>query len=304
MAKGISLHFGLNAVDPAAYQGWSGPLNACEADARDMQALAQSVGYESQLLLTERATRAALTTGIADAAARLASGDIFLLTISSHGGQLPDLSGDEDDSLDETWCLFDGQVIDDEVSLALTALAEGVRVVVVSDSCHSGTMVRTHAARAIYGDMLSRQAAVAASAIAEDGTVRSTAEIFSALAADVPAALPRVMPAEISSRIYFGDKPAFDARSANPELKDVAARVKASVILLSGCQDNQLSMDGPFNGAFTARLKTVWNGGGFSGGYDAFVSRIVAGMEPTQTPGIFRIGKREPAFDADRPFTI
>ena len=32
-ATGLSLHVGLNAVDPAHYAGWSGPLNACEADA-------------------------------------------------------------------------------------------------------------------------------------------------------------------------------------------------------------------------------------------------------------------------------
>ena len=33
--KGVSLHVGLNKVDPQHYAGWSGPLNACEADAED-----------------------------------------------------------------------------------------------------------------------------------------------------------------------------------------------------------------------------------------------------------------------------
>ncbi len=36
MSKGISLHLGMNAVDPAHYGGWSGELLACEADANDM----------------------------------------------------------------------------------------------------------------------------------------------------------------------------------------------------------------------------------------------------------------------------
>jgi len=36
MAKGIALHIGLNSVDPHKYEGWSGPLSACEADANDM----------------------------------------------------------------------------------------------------------------------------------------------------------------------------------------------------------------------------------------------------------------------------
>ena len=36
MAQGISLHIGLNSVDPGHYQGWDGKLNACEFDAKDM----------------------------------------------------------------------------------------------------------------------------------------------------------------------------------------------------------------------------------------------------------------------------
>lgn len=41
MAKGISLHIGLNSVDPVHYQGWDGKLAACEFDAKDMVALAR-----------------------------------------------------------------------------------------------------------------------------------------------------------------------------------------------------------------------------------------------------------------------
>ena len=33
MAKGVSVHIGINEVDPAHYGGWTGALNACEADA-------------------------------------------------------------------------------------------------------------------------------------------------------------------------------------------------------------------------------------------------------------------------------
>jgi hypothetical protein len=36
MARGQALTIGLNAVDPKHYEGWSGELNACEADANDM----------------------------------------------------------------------------------------------------------------------------------------------------------------------------------------------------------------------------------------------------------------------------
>jgi hypothetical protein len=48
MAKGIALHIGLNSVDPHKYEGWSGPLSACEADANDMADLARTQGLPPQ----------------------------------------------------------------------------------------------------------------------------------------------------------------------------------------------------------------------------------------------------------------
>jgi hypothetical protein len=38
-----------------------------------------------------------------------------LLTYSGHGSQIPDVSQDEVDHYDETWCLYDGQLLDDEL---------------------------------------------------------------------------------------------------------------------------------------------------------------------------------------------
>jgi hypothetical protein len=61
---------------------------------------------------------------------------------SGHGNQVPDLDGEEPDKLDETWCLYDGQMIDDELYRMYGALAEGVRVLILSDSCHSGTVAK------------------------------------------------------------------------------------------------------------------------------------------------------------------
>ena len=52
------------------------------------------------------------------------------------------MSGEEEDKKDETWCLYDGELIDDEVFIELAQFAEGVRIIVLSDSCHSGSVVR------------------------------------------------------------------------------------------------------------------------------------------------------------------
>ena len=140
--KAMSLHIGLNAVNPGAYSGWDGPLAACEFDAHDMAAIAKSRRMKSTLLLTRKATRANALAAMRAAAKALKSGDLFFLTYSGHGGQVPDVDGDEPDRQDETWCLFDGQLIDDELYFELSRFAAGVRILVLSDSCHSGTVTR------------------------------------------------------------------------------------------------------------------------------------------------------------------
>ena len=129
-ARGYSLHVGLNLVDPASYEGWDGELTACEFDAEDMANLSASVGYEAKVLKTTEATREAVIGEIKAAAARMNPGDIFFLTYSGHGSQVPDFSGDErlerpEDAVDETLCLYDGQVVDDELYALWAAFPEG-----------------------------------------------------------------------------------------------------------------------------------------------------------------------------------
>jgi hypothetical protein len=76
-----------------------------------------------------------------------------------------------------------------------------------------------------------------------------------------------------------------------------------AVILISGCQDNQTSLDGDRNGAFTERLLTVWNRGSFSGNYARFHAVIKSGMPPTQAPNLFTLGSAS-SFLAQRPFQV
>ena len=123
--KGLSLHIGLNAVSPAAYGGWSGDLAACEFDAKDMAAIAASRGMKSTVLLTKKGTRAKTLAAMRKAAKALRKGDFFFLTYSGHGGQVPDVTGEEADKQDETWCLYDGQLIDDELYFELSRFAAG-----------------------------------------------------------------------------------------------------------------------------------------------------------------------------------
>jgi hypothetical protein len=116
MATGRSIHIGLNSVDPDHYDGWSGQLTACEFDANDMQSIAESRGFQSTKLLTQVATAEAVTGAIQGAASELGQGDFLFLTYSGHGGQVPDTNAEkEPDQSDETWVLYDRQLIDDEL---------------------------------------------------------------------------------------------------------------------------------------------------------------------------------------------
>jgi hypothetical protein len=145
MGKGISIHIGLNHVDPKHYQGWDGELNACIADAKDMRALAKKKGFAGNTLLVDgQATAAAARAALLNVSKKLVKGDILFLTYSGHGGQVRDTNSDEKDNdrMDETWVLFDRQLVDDELYNIWAKFKAGVRILVLSDSCHSGTVVR------------------------------------------------------------------------------------------------------------------------------------------------------------------
>ena len=283
MPKGMALTIGLNSVNPAKYGGWSGPLNACEADARDMAAIAQSKKFKVVTLMTKSATRARVTSEITKAAKALKAGDIFLLSYSGHGGQLPDLNDDETDLQDETWCLFDGELVNDELFFLLGKFVKGVRILVFSDSCHSGTVVK----QAYYRGMVPAQNT--------GGT--STPVRF------------RNMPPDVALHAYHENKALYDKILKNPKLKNSQGAVRAAVVLISGCQDNQLSADGDFNGLFTANMLRVWKDGAFKGSYRSFHKRIVTACPPIRrqtssasapsTPHSWR--KRRSPFDLATP---
>ncbi|MBC8119634.1 MAG: caspase family protein [Burkholderiaceae bacterium] len=296
-AGAMSLNIGLNTVSAAAYEGWTGPLAACEFDANDMAALARAQGMKASVLLTKKGTRANILGGIRSAAKSLHAGDLFFLTFSGHGGQVPDVTGDETDKQDETWCLYDGQLIDDELYFELSRFATGVRILVLSDSCHSGTVTR---ARLPLTD-------------AVPGTARS-----------------KMMPLEVGRRVYAQHQPFYDKLQteianaagktgktsvADPDavlsnlsagggrISAIVRKFKAAVILISGCQDNQTSLDGDHNGAFTGQLLQVWNHGAFRGNYSSFHASIRAAMSSTQTPNLYLLGNVS-RFVAQRPFTV
>jgi hypothetical protein len=277
-ARGVALAIGLNSVDPKHYGGWSGELNACEADSNDMTDIAKSQGFETTNLLTRDAIRKKVIGEIRNAAQKLKKGDIFMLSYSGHGGQLPDRNQEEADATDETWCLYDRQLVDDELYSMFGEFAQGVRILVFSDSCHSGTVTK-------------------AAYFQEQMDVRTTNM-------DVAETKYRFMPLDMVIHTYRLNREFYDKILKREDLKDAEDKVKAPVLLISGCQDNQYSADGAFNGLFTSQLLTVWKEGLFRGGYKKFHKQIVGRMPPDQTPNYYIVGEKDAKFERQKPFTI
>jgi metacaspase-1 len=275
MAKGMSLHIGLNHVDPNHYQGWDGQLKGCVQDATDMAAIARKQKFAVSMLLNEQATADAVKVAISTVAGQLKSGDTFLLTYSGHGGQVPDTNGDEmEDKQDETWVLFDRQLVDDELFALWGRFEAGVRVLMLSDSCHSGSVAREF--------------------------------LRGSRAAGMPAAnapRPRAMPEEVGDRTYEANQLFYDQiQTDNPQGERVG--IGASIVLISGCQDNQVSLDGAKNGVFTGALLKVWAKGRFSGGLPQFHKAIQLRIEDFQSPNYMKLGPASATFERQKPFTI
>jgi len=134
-----------------------GDLLGAEHDARAMHdVLTERWGLEpanALLLLGRAATKEAVREAIVGwLAARAQPGDLAIFYFAGHGSQVYDLDGDEPDGLDETLAPVDvlplssaNDIRDDEFRGWLAMVRTDV--VVILDSCHSGTATRASGMR-------------------------------------------------------------------------------------------------------------------------------------------------------------
>jgi hypothetical protein len=87
--------------------------------------------------------------------------------------------------------------------------------------------------------------------------------------------------------------------------RTLAGATKASILLISGCQDYQFSQDGASNGLFTENLLKVWGGGAFQGSHRKFHAQIARQIprQANQLPNLFALGP-DVSFAQQRPFTV
>lgn len=135
------------------YPGTGNDLKGCVNDANDWAKLLIAhydfPKADVKLLLNNQATKANIIAGIKTLLAGARYGDVLVFQNSSHGTYVLDTGGDEPDRYDEALVPYDFQrnlILDDELRELFADLGRGVRLSVISDSCHSGSVTRMVAA--------------------------------------------------------------------------------------------------------------------------------------------------------------
>ena len=246
----------LKAVGGERYLiGWMGPLGnapeydlGCEKDADDMAELARQRGIDEDrisVLKTRDATAENVTRAIEQAAAELEPGDLFLVTYSGHGAHAKDseLRPDEAEGYDETWCLYDRMFLDDEQRYLYSKFRPGVRILVLLDSCHSGSGTRS-GKRQSTGDDDEHNVRIRSAPAGLDKAIYEYGE---------------------NARFYDGIQARLEQR-IDEERKtspDIGKR-NFSVVSLSACQDNQKAKgDDVKGGWFTNAVTAAFEKGEF-----------------------------------------
>ncbi|GAA0781734.1 DUF4384 domain-containing protein [Roseibium denhamense] len=130
-----------------------GPLQGAVNDAKDIAATLSAAGVEDITTLYDgAATRNAVLTAWQDLIERSGPDDVLVLSYAGHGAQEAEWqAGSEQDGLDEVFLLAgfgmsapqNGERIRDDDLNRMLAAAANRSVLVLADSCHSGTMTRS-----------------------------------------------------------------------------------------------------------------------------------------------------------------
>jgi hypothetical protein len=300
MAKGISIHVGVNETKAPGITVEK--LEGCVNDATLMHEIARQRDFlGGDPILNENATFERVVGAIEEAATKgnLEKGDFLLFTFSGHGTRLGALlSGDEDDTKDETIVLFDRILIDNVFKFLLwPKFAEGVRIFAVSDSCHSGgafflsegpAELDVSVSKAVY----SSSHCLKADGPVEDGVVSNGGGNFREIPRSQAIAHFNLLP-----DFYNPLRERIAKAAASP-----SSTIRAKILFLSACEADARTEDGFPLGVFTQALKDVWNDGSFPGNYAEF-RKAINDLLPNQTP-VLGPKELDAEFVAQKPFTI
>lgn len=230
--KGYALHIGLNKVDRTHYSDIR-DLSCCVNDAQAFSKISSGIPFNKvEMLLNEDATSDNYNNLLQAWSEELQTGDILWITYSGHGGRKPDMNGDDADNWDETWCLYNREYVDDEQFEAFSKFKEGVRILIFSDSCHSGT-----SAKGLPGDLIEVPVIISTSLDWETFKKSNNAKSRNA---PIQGCVNRF--------IQFKDvyEPILKRKAIKPE------EIGAYVVLYAACKDEQECIEFGENGYFTS----------------------------------------------------
>lgn len=202
--------------------GGGNDLDKCVNDANDWASLLEFKGFKTSKLLDKEASGRNIRGEMGELISSAQEDDSLFFTFSGHGSFIPDLDGDEADGSDEVLCGADcitdrfGLVVDDEIHKIMKSKKPGVRIVFISDSCHSGTVSRFMS-------------------FPWEETTRGKVRFMS--------------PVEFIGNLEI---PPPQSRRTNFTKGFKLLQTTAPCLLISGCQDAEYSYEGKKNGAFTA----------------------------------------------------
>jgi metacaspase-1 len=142
MSQKIGLCIGIND-----YPGTHNDLAGCVNDSNDWAAALKARGFTVQKLLDKQATKKNIADAMRAAVAQASPGDSVVIQYSGHGSYVPDDNAEaNEDGTDEVLCPWDldgdrnRYLTDDEINDIFQSRHRGVRILLISDSCHSGTV--------------------------------------------------------------------------------------------------------------------------------------------------------------------
>lgn len=247
------------------YPGTDMDLKGCVNDAHDWAKVFYRRGFTVQFLLDKQATGKAIKDGIRELLDSSGSGDIVAIQYSGHGSFVPDEDGDDPDGTDECLCPYDirsnGPITDDYLKAVFREKKRGVKIVIFSDSCNSGTITKYSTGPILKNNDIGNH----------------------------------------TNRIKFMPPDVFlsDAEMCRLGLRPRSMKTKPSqekywALLLSGCQEDEYCIDGNFNGrsngVFTVvALQTISKLLSKSTYLDWYkeIRRILPSKQYPQTPNLY-----------------
>ncbi len=277
--KGYSLHIGINEVSAEYYGDIVPKLYGCIKDMQKMKSLAVKLGYQTKTLENEAATSSRILDEIKSLSETAKPGDMVLITYAGHGAPIIDENNDEPDGYDEAWVTYDGFLIDDKIYQSFQEFKKGVKILVVTDSCHNGTVTRLvnfnkYKKRSLRGDIRYRflELDLVNQILSRNGQTQRSLKITE--------------------------------KKKDKSSKTGQIELNVPVKLLAACADDQVAGENQNGGLFTYHLIETFNNFNNSITYTSLIDNVKTRMPSSQQPQITDEGLTDNEFDALMAFSI